>query len=179
MPVQILVIEHTQYTHTVNFNCIQICVALPYRIEYRCTAQSCQSRCVVYRRASTYVYAIPYGSVCNAEIQTQLKFTVYTPVLQQSVWREGPGMMPGPSLHTLCTQALPRLTFHCRTVEMGDKVTRTHTHSQSHTQSHTVAHTLTCTIDKVCVYSHLKNCASGRGTQVPTSTHHAHALMRK
>jgi len=57
-----------KYTHTVNFNCIQICVALPYRIEYRCTAQSCQCCCVVYRRASTYVYAIPYGSICNAEI---------------------------------------------------------------------------------------------------------------
>ena len=116
-----------KYTHIVNFNCIQICVALPYRIEYRCTAQSCQSRCVVYRRASIYVYAIPYGSICNAEIQTRLKFTVYTPVMQQSVCR-------GRAWYLLCTQALPCLTFHCRTVKMGDKVT--HTFTQSHTHSH-------------------------------------------
>ena len=85
----------------------------------------------------------------------------------------------GRAWHLLCTQALPRLTFHCHTVEMGDKVTHTHSHTHTHTlmvtHTHTVGHTLTCTIDKVWVHSHLKKCASGRGTQVPTSTHHTHA----
>ena len=156
-----------KYTHTANFNCIQIsmlCFHI-YGIEHRCTVQSCQSCCVLYK---VHLYAILYESICNTGFQTQLKFTVYTPVQQQS-------HMEGKSLASmLCTQALPCLTFHCRTVEMGDKVT----HSQSHTHLHTVVHTLTCTIDKVCVHSHLKKCASGRGTEVSTSTHHAHALTQ-
>jgi len=41
-----------KYTHTVNFNCIQICVAFPYGIECRCTVQSCRSCCVVCKQAS-------------------------------------------------------------------------------------------------------------------------------
>jgi len=47
----------------------------------------------------------------------------------------------GRAWHLLCTQALPCLTFHCHTVEMGDKVTHTHSHTDGHTHSHSWPHT--------------------------------------
>jgi len=46
----------------------------------------------------------------------------------------------GRAWRLLCTQALPRLTFHCRTVEMGDKVTHTHTHTHKLTVTRTHMH---------------------------------------
>ena len=47
----------------------------------------------------------------------------------------------GRAWHLFCTQALPCLTFHCHTVEVGDKVTHTHSHTDGHTHSHSRPHT--------------------------------------
>ena len=120
MHAQILVVEHTQ-TRTANFNCIQISVlCFHMELKNRCTVQSCQSRCVVYKRTSicNFVQKRTQHRVSNAaEIHCIVSH------LCSNKCMEGKNVAS-----MLCTQALPRLTFHCHTVEMGDKATHTHMH---------------------------------------------------
>ena len=119
MPVKILVIEHTQI-HTYS----------EFQFHSNLSV-SCSVQVRVYICICNSVYKCMQRGDSNAAEIHRIHTCAATKRVEGRAW------------HLLCTQALPRLTFHCHTVEMGDKVTHTHSHTLTHWWSHTLTQSAT------------------------------------